>query len=147
MFTEAPNIGDFFMPDAAARKAVGPVDIEMRIQAKLFLPDQAYSWGPGADLIFVWRALDWLHPMFSAFGEYLFGRTMSRGGEDQDIKDNYAIRGIVGLLFPGKTADLQLVMTASAGCGKGLLAYEKHMNLGWALRIGFFKDRPAKKDM
>ncbi|MDJ0763142.1 MAG: hypothetical protein QNJ97_09165 [Myxococcota bacterium] len=142
-FEGVPNIGDFVMPDVALRKVLGCVDVEMRVQGKLFLPHQAYLFGPGVDLIFRWHALPWVHPIWSVFGEYLFVRDDVQISNSIEIPDNYIVRSIAGLLFPGRAGDLQLVMTASVGNDKGLLAFEEEIRIGWAIRIGLFKSSPG----
>lgn len=139
MFPNVPNIGDFVMGDLALRKALGPVDMEVRFQNKFFFPNQAYSQGPGADLIFRYRALTWLHPLLSVFGEYLLGDTYSFRGQREQIRDNRMLRVLLGIIFPGETADIQILFTFHAGHGKGLLAYEDEVRVGWAVRVGFFK--------
>ena len=141
MYVDVPHIGDFFMPDLAFRKAVGQVEFQLRVQNKFFLPGQAYSFGPGADLVFRWRALKWAHPFVSTFGEYLAGRKMTWYGETRKIPANYLVRGLVGVIIPGKTADLQVFMALAAGHDKGLLAFEEELRLGWGIRIALFKER------
>lgn len=138
-----PNIGDLVLVDVALRKVAGPVDIEARIQNKFFLPSSSrlgYSEGPGADLIFRFRALDWLHPFLSLFAEYLFGTEADWTGTERTSPDNYTARAHLGVAFPGRTADLQLYLATSIGNGKGLLAFEEAWQIGWGIRIGFFKE-------
>jgi hypothetical protein len=144
MFEDVPNIGNFFMPDLAARKAVATVDVDVRVQNKFFLPDEAYSFGPGADLILRWRALSWAHPFISVFGEYLFGDEKEWYGGTRKMPDNYLVRGLIGLVFPGRTADLQIYMALAAGHDKGLLAFERDLRLGWGIRISIFKESPIR---
>lgn len=139
MFVEVPNIGDFFMPEVAIQRAFGPLELTGRLQAKLFLPDRAYRIGPGADLILRWRALDWLHPLLAIFGEYLWARTGAEFDPPVRLADNYLLRGLAGVVFPGVTADLQLVLALSKGHDKGLLAHHDEFRIGWAIRIAMFK--------
>lgn len=134
-----PNIGDFVMPDIALSKGLGDFILEVRVQGKVFLADRAYTFGPGADLVLIWRAFETVQPFFSAFGEYLIGGVEKSGGEETEVEDNSLLRGLVGIIVPGRTADLQLALTLALGNDKGLLAYEEEFRFGWALRIGFFK--------
>jgi len=141
-----PHIGDFVMPELALRAPIGVIDLEVRVQGKLFLPTyESYSFGPGADLILRWRTMDWIHPFMALFGEYLLGKTVEDGAGTREIPDNYLVRGLVGLIFPGKVADLQIYVALAQGHGKGLLASEEYFRFGWGIRIGLFKRRPAPK--
>lgn len=140
MFEAVPNIGNFFMPDLAARKAFSMLDLDIRVQNKFFLPDEAYSLGPGADLIFRLRAFSWAHPFLSIFGEYLFGDEDDWLGERRKTPDNYIARALLGLVFPGRTADLQVYAAAAVGHDKGLLAFERDVRFGWGIRISLFKE-------
>jgi hypothetical protein len=145
LFPEVPNIGDFVMPDLAVRKALGPVDLEARIQVKAFLSptgSNAYSVGPGCDLVLRWRALDLLHPFFAFFVERLFGRDLGDGAQRVSVPDNLMVRGLLGVIIPGEAADLMLFAAASAGNGKGLLAYREYSAIGWGIRVAFLKRSP-----
>jgi hypothetical protein len=146
-FAGAPHIGDFIMPDLAIRAPAGPVDIEFRVQCKTFLPTYGnYTAGPGLDLIFRWRVVDWVHPFLSLFAEYLFGDTKTLAGERQEIPDNYLARGLLGVMFPGETADIQIFAAVAHGHDKGLLVLRKDTRFGWGIRIGFFKGPRADVD-
>ncbi|HUT77688.1 MAG TPA: hypothetical protein VM285_08380 [Polyangia bacterium] len=130
-FAAVPNVGDFVMPEGALRAAAGPVDVELRAQCKVFLPTyDSYSVGPGVDLIFRWRLVPWIHPFLSLFAEDMVG----------DV-DNYLARGLLGVVFPGEVADIQIFAAAAHGRDKGLLALHRDTQLGWGIRIGLFKNR------
>jgi hypothetical protein len=149
LYPEVPNIGDFVMPDLAVRKAIGPVDLELRAQVKAFLPTSkgyAYSVGPGADLVLRWRALDLLHPFFSFFVERLFGRDVGEGDARRRIPDDTIVRGLLGVIVPGEAADLMLFAAGSVGNGKGLLAYGDYKTIGWGIRVAFLKRSPFERE-
>jgi hypothetical protein len=146
LYPDVPNIGDFFMPDLAVRKALGPFDLELRAQIKAFLPSSAYSAGPGADVVLRWRALPLLHPFVSFFVERLFGRYMEWGDGGRQIPDNTLLRGLVGVIVPGEAADLMLYCAMSSGNGKGLLAYGEYREIGWGIRVAFLKRSPFRDE-
>jgi hypothetical protein len=149
LYPEVPGIGDFVMPDLALRKALGPVDLELRAQIKAFLPSSpayAYSAGPGADLLLRWRARRLLHPFFSFFVERLFGRYVPQGDSHRQIPDNTMVRGLLGVIIPGEAADLMLFAAASTGNGKGLLAYGEYKTIGWGIRVAFLKRSPFEDE-
>jgi hypothetical protein len=146
-YRHIPNIGDFLLLDLATRKAIGPLDIEARIQNKFFLSSadhKPYSLGPGGDLVFRLRLPTWAHPFLSLFGEYLFADSLERDGEVFEVPDNYLVRALLGVVFPGKVADLQIFMATSVGHGKGLLSDQEEFCLGWGIRIGLFKNALAQ---
>ena len=141
LYVDVPDIGDFVMIDVAARGGTRLLVAELRLQNKFFLPTTSgYTNGPGADLVFRLEPLDRLHPFLAVFGEYLFGRPVEREGIRGRYPDNYLVRGLLGIVFVGRTADLQLFAAASVGHGKGLLAFEEELRIGWGIRIGFFKE-------
>ena len=145
LFPEVPSIGDFIMPDLAVRKALGPIDIELRAQIKAFITPEAYrayAAGPGVDLVLRWRALPLLHPFVSFFYERLFGRYIVRNGAHTQVPDNALARGLVGVIIPGEAADLLLYCALSSGNGKGLLAYGEYKDIGWGIRVAFLKRSP-----
>ena len=145
LYPEVPNVGDFIMPDLAIRKALGPVDLELRFQIKAFLPSTpayAYSAGPGADVILRWRAHRLFHPFLSFFAERLYGRYVPQGDSYRQIPDDTMIRGLIGVVIPGEAADLLVFAAASQGNGKGLLAFEEHRTIGWGIRVAFLKRSP-----
>ena len=51
------------------------------------------------------------------------------------------MRGLVGLVFPGEVADVQIFAALAQGHGKGLLSSEEYFRFGWGIRIGLFKRR------
>jgi len=140
-FDDIPIIGDFLMPDFAARFPVGPVDLEVRLQLKLFFPSggfQQYIVGPGVDLIARWQLTDWVQPFVSVFGEYLWGNEEPYEGRTVDIPDNYLVRGLLGVVFPGRLGDVQLFTSLAVGHGKGLLVFREEFLWGWGVRLAFF---------
>ena len=142
-YRHIPNIGDFLLLDLAMRKAIGPLDIEARIQNKFFLSSadhKPYSLGPGGDLVFRLRLPTWAHPFLSMFSEYLFADSLERDGKVFEVPDNYLVRALLGVVFPGKVADLQIFMATSVGHGKGLLSDQEEFCIGWGIRIGLFKN-------
>ncbi len=139
-FADTPHIGDFIMPDLAIRAPAGPFDIDFRAQCKAFLPTFGnYVAGPGVDLIFRWRVVGWVNPFLSLFAEYLFGDAKMVEGERREIPDNYLARGLLGVIFPGETADIQIFAAVAHGHDKGLLVVNKDTRFGWGIRIGLFK--------
>ena len=146
LYPEVPNIGDYFMPDLAVRKALGPVDLELRAQIKAFLPSSAYTAGPGADVVLRWRALPLLHPFVSFFFERMLGRYIEWGDGHRQIRDNTLVRGLVGVVIPGEAADLMLYCALSSGNGKGLLAYGEYKDIGWGIRVAFLKRSPFRDE-
>jgi hypothetical protein len=145
LFPEVPNVGDFVMPDLALRKALGPLDVELRFQVKAFLPTTdryAYSAGPGGDLVVRWRALSLMHPFLSVFAERMIGREVGTGDARRRIPDDYTVRGLLGLIVPGEAADLMLYAAGSVGNGKGLLAFLSYREIGWGIRVAFLKRSP-----
>jgi hypothetical protein len=146
-FAGSPHIGDFVMPDVALRAPAGPIDIDFRLQCKAFLPTYGnYSAGPGVDLIFRWRLAPWAHPFLSLFAEYLFGKTKTALGERVEVGDNYLARGLLGVIFPGGVADIQIFAAVARGHDKGLLVSREETRFGWGIRIGLFKGPPADED-
>jgi len=146
LFPDVPGIGDYVMPDLAVRKALGPVDLELRAQIKAFLPSSFYSAGPGADVVLRWRALTLLHPFVSFFVERMFGRYVEWGDAHRQIRDNTLVRGLVGVIIPGEAADLMLYCALSSGNGKGLLAYGEYKDIGWGIRVAFLKRSPFRDE-
>ena len=146
LYPDVPGIGDYFMPDLAVRKALGPVDLELRAQIKAFLPSSFYTAGPGVDVVLRWRALPLLHPFASFFAERLFGRYTEWGDGHRQIKDNTLVRGLIGVIVPGEAADLMLYCAMSSGNGKGLLAYGEYRDIGWGIRVAFLKRSPFEEE-
>jgi hypothetical protein len=140
-FDDIPIIGDFLMPDFAARFPAGPVDLEVRLQFKFFVSSGGYKqyiFGPGMDLIARWRLTDWIHPFISLFGEYLLGGVEEWEGRTVDIPDNHLVRGLIGVVFPGRLGDVQLFTSLAVGHGKGLLVFREEFLWGWGIRLAFF---------
>ena len=126
----APHIGDFLMLDIAARKVAGAFVIKARIQQKVFLPTyDNYVVGPGGDLVCQWWALPWFHPFVSVFGEYLFGK---------NAPDAFIVRSLMGAIFPGRRADVQVYFVLAYGHDKGVLVLEKGLRYGYGIRVGVF---------
>jgi hypothetical protein len=136
-FDGVPHIGDFILGDLAMRKGIGRFGLDIRIQNKFFIPTyDNYSFGPGGDLVLRMRALPFLFPFISVFGEYLFGKEPSDG---TTVDDNYLFRFLAGIIFPGRTADLQIYFSGEYGNEKGILVYEKGFRYGWGIRVAPFK--------
>jgi hypothetical protein len=127
-----PDIGNFLMYDVAARVPAGPLDIEARVQLKMFMPIDgatSYTYGPGLDAVLRWRASERALPFLSVFFEYLVG------GERADDRDNHLLRALLGVLLPGRAADVQLFTSLVLGHGKGLLEVRDEFLWGAGLRI------------
>jgi hypothetical protein len=70
------------MPDVAVRIPIKKLDIELRVQTKVFVPvipapDTVYKVGPGFDAILRWRVHDVVQPFSSTFFEYIVGDTVA----------------------------------------------------------------------
>ena len=144
-YLDVPYLGDFVMPEGAARVPIGPVDLDLRVQYKAFLPvgrSQAYRVGPGAEAIARARIHDALHPFVSVFGERVIGRTLDWYGERRRIPDLYLARGLVGVVVVGREAEMQVFFSAAAGHDKGLLAFENERRIGWGIRVNLFENAP-----
>lgn len=146
-YRDVPHIGDFVLQDFAARIPVGPVDLELRLQNKLFLPTdagqangdiRAYSIGPGFDFIVRWRLNDWLHPFSSSFGEYLMGNQLEYDGRRWNVPDDYKLRNLTGVIFPGTIGDVQVFTSVEVGHGKGLKVYREELLWGGGIRLALF---------
>ncbi|MCP4599582.1 MAG: hypothetical protein GY847_03420 [Proteobacteria bacterium] len=64
----------------------------------------------------------------------------------QQRPPSWQLRRLVGVVIPGKVADLQIFMVISMGHGKGLLAYKEEINWVWGIRIGLFKQSLVKQE-
>jgi len=140
-YQDVPHIGNFLMPEVAARIPVGPVDLEFRLQVKAFLPQSGvrfYSVGPGADVIVRWRLCEWAQPFSATFAEYLVGMEASWEGRSGVVPDNYLVRNLTGVAFPNAVAEIQVFTSFAVGHGKGLLVYREEFLWGGGVRIAFF---------
>lgn len=137
-YEDVPNIDNFVMPDVAVRIPLGDFNFEARAQLKYFFAKQyerSYSVGPGFDLILHWLLSDGVQPFTSTFGEYLFGAELSFEGELVKPPDNYLLRNLTGLIFPGKWGEVQIFNSLAYGHGKGLLAYRREALWGFGVRV------------
>lgn len=145
-YADVPHIGDFFLHDVAARIPAGRLDVELRLQNKLFLPSGAgagdplrlYRVGPGFDAILRWRLTSWVHPFSSTFGEYLSGNPIEHEGERVRVPDNYLLRNLTGVIFPGKLGEVQVFTSVSVGHGKGLQVFKEELLWGGGVRLAPF---------
>jgi len=142
-----PHIGDFVLQDAAVRIPAGRVEVDLRLQNKLFVPvdlgqanghQRGYIIGPGLDLVFRWRLSDWAHPFSSFFGEYLVGNEILFDGRAWLVPDNYLLRNLTGVIFPGVNGDVQVYTSLSVGHGKGLLVLREEFLWGGGVRLALF---------
>ncbi|MCB9587009.1 MAG: hypothetical protein H6718_16540 [Polyangiaceae bacterium] len=137
-YADVPNIDNFVMPDVAVRIPLGDFNFEARAQLKYFFGRQyerSYSVGPGFDLILHWLLSDGLQPFNSTFGEYLFGTELSFEDERVRTPDNYLLRNLTGLIFPGKWGEVQVFNSLALGHGKGLLAFRREALWGFGVRV------------
>ncbi len=133
-----PHIGDFLMPEVAVRLPVGPVDFDLRLQLKVFFPRGngfSYLVGPGLDAVVRWRMTSWGHLFTSLFFEYLVGGELEEETGTRQVPDNYLVRNLTGIVFPGRIADLSIFLSLALGHGKGLLAFNESFRFGGGFRI------------
>lgn len=135
-YGDRPHIGNFLLGDAAVRLPAGAFDVELRVLGKLWLGERAYSVGPGGEAILRWRLSPWVHPFSSLYGEYVFGRNV-RWDDDRDVRvpDNYRVRNLTGLAFPGRVGDIMIFNALEVGHGKGLHVYEEEFRWGGGIRL------------
>lgn len=142
---DVPHIGDFVMPDLAARIPLGRVDLELRAQEKVFLPvdtgrangrRRLYRLALGGDAVVRWRLLPGLHPFTSTFAEWVAGgfAPLDGGGEGR-VPDAYLLRNLTGVILPGRFGEIQLFTSLSVGHGKGLHVFREELLLGWGVRV------------
>ena len=137
-YGDLPLIGNFLMGDVAARLPLGDFDLEVRVQNKLWMGERAYSVGPGGDVILRWNFSDWMRPFSATFAEYLFGRrTLWHDGRDVQVPDNYLIRNLTGVAFPGAVGEIQVFSAVEIGHGKGLNVYKEELRWGGGIRLAF----------
>ncbi|MGE0325681.1 MAG: hypothetical protein AB7K71_08480 [Polyangiaceae bacterium] len=137
-YEDVPNIDNFIMPDVAVRMPLGDFNLEARVQLKYFFAKhyaRSYSVGPGFDLIVHWLLSDAVQPFSSTFGEYMFGTELSFEGERVQTPDNFLLRNLTGLIFPGKWGEVQVFNSLAVGHGKGLLAFRREALLGFGVRV------------
>ena len=137
--SDFPHVGNFVMPDLAARVAWGDLVVEARAQAKLFLPGGGWSVGPGGDLGVRFRRWPRLHPFASVFAEWLAGRDVRyRGCRDCAMPDQYALRALAGVVVPSAHGELFLYLVGDVGNRKGLAVFQEEASLGAGVRVAFF---------
>jgi hypothetical protein len=142
-------MGDFVMPDVAARIPVGRLDIELRAQLKVFVPtpvaaessDANYRLGPGFDAIFRWRLHPLVHPFSSTFFEYISGdetaaRVIDAPGTYAAVKvpDLFLFRTQLGGIVVLRPADLQVFTFLEVGHGEGVLKFREEVRWGFGTR-------------
>lgn len=138
-YGDVPHMGNFAMVDAAVRLPVRNLDVELRFQNKVWLGTRAYSVGPGADVIVRWRRWEWLYPFSATFAEYMFGRrTRWDDGRDVQVPDDYLIRNLTGVAFPGTVGEIQVFTSLEIGHGKGLNVYREEVRWGGGIRLAFY---------
>ena len=129
-FEDYPHIGNFVMGDVAVRLTVGVLEVELRLQGKVFIGEGSYVGGPGADAIVRWRASEWVHPFSSTFAEFIAGA--------DGVPDNYLVRNLTGLLLRGRFGDIQVFNSIEVGHGKGLNVFNKELRWVGGIRLAFF---------
>jgi hypothetical protein len=139
-YGDVPHMGNFLLADVAIRLPVfRNFDLEIRFQNKVWLGTRAYSVGPGGDVIVRWRARQWMYPFSATFAEYMFGRrTRWDDGRDVQVPDNYLIRNLTGLAFPGTVGEIQVFSSLEIGHGKGLNVYREEVRWGGGIRLPFY---------
>jgi hypothetical protein len=139
-YSDQPHIGNFTLQDFAVRIPKGAFDFEFRLQNKLFFGSKSrnYVIGPGGDAIVRWRLTRWVHPFSSTFAEYLLGATIDVDGERARVPDNYLVRNLTGVIFPGRIGDIQVFSSVSVGHGKGLRVFQEELLWGGGVRLAFF---------
>lgn len=137
-FQDYPHIGNFVMADVAARIPAGPLDVELRLQTKVFLGGRSYQVGPGADAIVRWRLSDRVQPFSALFGEVLVGAdTVLEDGRAARVPDDWMVRNLTGVLLPGRLGDVQVFSAVEIGHGKGLNVFKKELRWGGGVRLAF----------
>ena len=141
-YDRVPDIGDFVMPEAAVRIPCGErIEIDLRCQCKLFIPydgADAYTHGFSREYIIRWNAFKSINFFSSAFYEYLRGSITSYGAFNIRYPDNRMYRELFGVIFRGRSADLQLFASRHDGHEKGKLAFLEEKMWGWGIRIDIF---------
>lgn len=138
-YADRPLIGNFLMGDAAVRLPLGDFDLELRLQNKVWLGERAYSVGPGGDVILRWLLSSRVRPFSASFAEYLFGRrTIWADGHDVRVPDDYLIRNLTGVAFPGAIGELQVFNALEIGHGKSLNVYREEVRWGGGIRLAFY---------
>lgn len=138
-YGDLPMIGNFLMADAGVRLPLGDFDLELRLQTKLWLGERAYSVGPGGDAILRWNFTEWLVPFSATFAEYLFGRqTIWDDGRNVQVPDNYLVRNLTGVAFPGTVGEIQVFNALEIGHGKGFNVYHEQVRWGFGVRLAFY---------
>ena len=74
----------------------------------------------------------------STFAEYVVGATIDVDGERARVPDNYLVRNLTGVIFPGRFGDIQVFTSVSVGHGKGLRVFEEELLWGGGMRLAFF---------
>ncbi|MCB9369573.1 MAG: hypothetical protein H6507_10730 [Calditrichaeota bacterium] len=137
-----PDVGNFVMPEAAVRIPLGKASFDLRAQDKVFFGDsydKSYTHGPGAELIARWRFRKGAYPFMSHYWEYLIGELEPYSYRlKRKTPDNQYYRSLVGIVLPGKHADLALYSAMMAGNQKGLQEFKQQFTWGWGLRIVLF---------
>ncbi len=134
------HIGDYLMPEAAARFWTGPVRMDLRTRIKLFtqLNKRSYSYGPSVEVITLWPAAKRVQPFVSHVYEHLFGDHNFNFGLPLKNPDNYHFRQLAGIVLPGKFADFALYSALAMGHGKGKLVFREQLTWGWGARVVLF---------
>lgn len=160
--------GDFLMPDLAARVPFGRLDLEVRAQLKVFLPNDElgelhgddlyygplYTYGPGADVILRWRIHPRVHPFCSTFYERLFGREVEAFPIDRpwlratvQTPDQYLWRTQLGTVLVFDPApqvrtiagELQTFLFSEVGHGDGVMRLREEVRIGLGMRGEVFR--------
>lgn len=138
-YGDRPHVGNFVMLDLAARLRLGVVDLVARLQHQLFFPGSGYTHGPGADLHARWRALGWLHPFVSLFGEYRWGAVDTRPvAAGARYPDAWLARLLLGVMIPSPAGDIHVYLAGDIGHRKGLAVFTREATLGAGVRLAFW---------
>jgi hypothetical protein len=138
-FQDVAHIGNFFLADVAVRLPAGAVDVELRLQNKIFVGEASYVVGPGADAIVRWHLSRWLKPFMSTFAEYIVGNDVTYDdGRRVRVPDDYMIRNLTGVILPGRLGDVQIFSAIEIGNGKGLNVVKEEVRWGGGIRLAFF---------
>jgi hypothetical protein len=126
-----PQIGNFLAADLATRCGLGPLEVVLRHQSKLFVNGGASSVSPfrggtGDELVLqMHRILPGVTPFWSTAAEVLIARERAPA--------RY-FRSLLGVGLPGRVGKLWLYASYDAGAQKGLLIPERERALGAGLR-------------
>lgn len=126
-----PQIGNFLAADLALRCGLGPLELLLRHQSKLFVNGGASSVSPfrggtGDEFVLQMHGLvSGVTPFWSTAAEVLIAKERAPA--------RY-FRSLLGLSLPGRVGELRLYASYDAGAQKGLLIPEREHALGAGFR-------------